>query len=160
MRKSIITQGILACFLLIPMNGTAQDSIPSSTYIIEKKNKLTIDGQFLSRGEYRYGGLPLDENGDPKKDDEKYAAFIMERSRLSVGYQRDLLEAKVAAQHSGIWGQAGKGSFNLYEAWIQMRSHSGLFAKVGRQELVYDDERIIGNNDWTMAAQSHDVLKL
>ena len=145
---------------LFPVVGWAQDSISISNYSVEKKNKLTIDGQLLTRGEYRYGGLPLDENGEVKKDDEKYAAFIMERSRLTVDYQRDLFEAKVTAQHSGIWGQTGKGTFNLYEAWIQMKSRSGFFAKVGRQELVYDDERIIGNNDWTMAAQSHDVLKV
>ena len=119
-----------------------------------RKNSLTIDGQLMSRGEYRYGGLPENEK------DEKYASFIMERTRLSIDYQRENLEAKVTAQHSGVWGQSGKGTFNLYEAWVQMSHHNGLFAKVGRQELIYDDERIIGNNDWTMAAQSHDVLKL
>ena len=159
MRPKTFLQCLLGLLLFMPLNGWAQDVIRSSTYIIEKKNKVTIDGQFLSRGEYRYGGLPLDENGEEKVD-EKYAAFIMERSRLSVDYQRELLEAKVTAQHSGVWGQAGKGSFNLYEAWLQMRNRMGMFAKVGRQELVYDNERIIGNDDWTMAAQSHDVLKL
>lgn len=149
---------LLTIFLFVPSLIKAQESLLEKTDSIIRPNKLTIDGQFLTRGEYRYGGLPLDENGEVKKD-EKYAAFIMERSRLSIGYERDMFEAKVTAQHSGVWGQSGKGSFNLYEGWIKVYSHSGLFAKVGRQELVYDNERIIGNNDWTMAAQSHDVLK-
>jgi hypothetical protein len=37
---------------------------------------------------------------------------------------------------------------------------NGMFAQIGRQALSYDDERIIGPNDWAMAALSHDVLKL
>jgi hypothetical protein len=32
--------------------------------------------------------------------------------------------------------------------------------KIGRQELCYDDERILGSNDWAMAGLSHDVLKV
>ena len=32
--------------------------------------------------------------------------------------------------------------------------------KIGRQELNYDDGRIIGNDDWTMTAPTHDVIKL
>ena len=41
-----------------------------------------------------------------------------------------------------------------------MQSKKGLFVKTGRQELTYDDGRIIGNDDWTMTAPTHDVLKL
>ena len=101
----------------------------------------------------RYGGFT-------EGDKENKALFLLERTRLSIGYKRPHIEAKVTAQHSGIWGQDGKGSFNLYEAWAQLSTNNGLFAKLGRQVLSYDDERIIGANDWAMAANSHDVLKL
>ena len=141
---------LIVMLLLCPVVIKGQEA----TDTIAKPNRLTIDGQLFTRGEYRNGGLP------EKEGDEDYASFVMERTRLSVGYQRDRLESKITAQHSGVWGQSGKGTFNLYEAWVQLSSRQGFFAKVGRQELVYDDERIIGNNDWTMAAQSHDVLKL
>ena len=140
---------LLLQWFLNPVVIKAQESPDSAV----KLNRLTIDGQLFTRGEYRHGGLP------EKEGDEDYASFVMERTRLGVGYQRDRLEAKITAQHSGVWGQSGKGTFNLYEAWAQISSRQGFFAKVGRQELVYDDERIIGNNDWTMAAQSHDILK-
>ncbi len=118
-------------------------------------NKLDIDAQFLTRGEYRSGGLPLEE--DSENDD--FAAFMMERTRLIIGYQRTYLDAKVSIQHSGVWGQSGKGSMNLYETYIQLNAPVGLFAKIGRQELAYDNERIIGSDDWAMAASSHDVGK-
>jgi len=119
-----------------------------------QENQFTMGAQVLSRGELRQGGLPVNE-----KDDD-LAAFFMERSRLTFDYSRPHLEIKIVPQHSGVWGQAGKGAFNLYESWIQLQARNGLFAKVGRQELSYDNERIIGANDWAMAAASHDVIKL
>jgi len=119
----------------------------------EGKNQVYVDLNILGRGEMRFGGFT-------EGAEENRAQFLMERTRLSVGYNRPYIEAKVTAQHSGIWGQSNKGSFNLYEAWARLYTKNGLFAKMGRQVLSYDDERIIGANDWAMAANSHDVLKL
>lgn len=125
----------------------------------DKSNTFTIDGHLLTRGEFRHGGLPPSDD-DPTNND-KYAAFVIGRTRLGLGYKRDnWLQLNIIAQHSGVWGQAGKGSFNLYEAWALLKAENGLFAKLGRQVLAYDDERIIGSDDWTVAALSHDVVKL
>lgn len=122
----------------------------------EKENQLSIDAQIMARGELRSGGLPDDDDDNPVGQ----AGFVLSRTRLTVDYQRPGLELKATAQHSGVWGQSGKGAFNLYEAWAKLTTRQGLFAKVGRQELSYDDQRIIGSNDWAVAAMSHDVLKL
>lgn len=119
----------------------------------EGKNQFDLDLNMVGRGELRYGGFSDGESDNSAK-------FIMERTRLTLGYKRPYLEAKVSAQHSGIWGERGKGSFNLYEAWAKLNTKFGLFAKVGRQSLSYDDERIIGANDWAMLPLSHDVVKL
>ena len=40
-----------------------------------------------------------------------------------------------------------------------MNSKHGLFVKIGRQGLEYDDERILGYDDWAMTAPTHDVVK-
>ena len=119
-------------------------------------NQLDVSLNMLGHGEARIGGFDATEVGD--NDDLNKAYFLMERSRLTVDYKRQNLQTKVTAQHSGIWGQKGQGSFNLYEAWVKL-SKDGLFAQLGRQALSYDDERIIGPNDWAMAALSHDVLR-
>ena len=120
-----------------------------------KANKLTIDAQLMSRGEIRQGGI----SSNVEEKNENRSAFISNRARITVGYEHDNLALKVTAQHQGIWGAEGGGNFNIYEAWAHLKSKSGLFARVGRQELVYDDERILGNNDWAMAALYHDALK-
>ena len=122
------------------------------------ENQLTIGLQMLSHGEMRLGGLDASDLKKNADDDKAY--FLMERTRLSIDFQRPGLETKVVAQHKGIWGQKGQGSLNLYEAWVKMNTRSGLFAQIGRQALSYDDERIIGPNDWAMASLSHDVLRM
>ena len=86
--------------------------------------------------------------------------FVQGRTRLVINYKRDWLEARVTPQHSGVWGQSGKGAFNLYETWAKLTARNGLFAQVGRVALSYDDERIIGSDNWAMASQSHDVLRM
>ena len=118
-------------------------------------NHLSIDAQLMSRGEIRQGGI----SSEVEEKNENRSAFISNRARITVGYERDNLALKVAAQHQGVWGAEGGGKFNIYEAWAQIKANNGLFARLGRQELVYDDERILGNNDWAMAALYHDALK-
>ena len=146
----------LASLLWLILSATmamAQEESPTPP-----ENKLTLGLQMLSHGEMRLGGLDAADVEVNADDDKAY--FLMERTRLSVDYQRPGLETKVVAQHKGIWGQKGQGSMNLYEAWVKLNTRSGLFAQIGRQALSYDDERIIGPNDWAMASLSHDVLRM
>lgn len=149
--------GILST-LLSALCATAAPVAEVDSAAAEKPNEFTLSAQLLARGEWRAGGMPINE--EEPQNVEQHATFIMERMRVTAEYKRQALEMKVTAQHSGVWGQSGKGTFNIYEAWAKLQSRQGLFAQVGRQELVYDDERIIGNNDWSMAAASHDVLRL
>ena len=123
----------------------------------EGENTLNVRLQALSHGELRHGGL--DDTHTENNDETDHAYFLMGRSRLIVDYSRPHLETKITAQHSGIWGQKGQGSFNLNEAWFKLYTSWGLFAQIGRQALSYDDERIIGPNDWAMASLSHDVIR-
>lgn len=140
---------VLAAFLVITL------AMPVAAQEDEKQNQFTIDAELMTRGEIRRGGLP-----DNEDDNDNKANFILERTRLGLDYERTFLKAHITGQHSAVWGQAGKGSFNIYEAWAQLTARNGLFAKIGRQVLSYDDERIIGSNDWAVAALSHDLLKL
>ena len=120
----------------------------------EADNEFNIDAQLVTRGELRVGGF----HGD-SLDKEHVSHFALGKYRITADYKRSWLEVKLSPQFSGIWGQASAG-VNLYEGWAKLQSEKGLFLKIGRQELAYDDGRIIGNDDWTMTAPTHDVLKL
>jgi hypothetical protein len=149
----------LAAPALLATGQSPIDTIPAP------KNQLSVDVQILGRGESRYGGLPAapkvdEEESESENDNVPKSNFVLSRTRLPINFQRDWLEARVTPQHSGVWGQAGRGAFNLHEAWVKMTTRFGMFAQVGRVALNYDDERIIGSDEWAMASSSHDVLRL
>ena len=151
LKKASCSKTLLATLIMLlatPAMTAQDDNEP-------KPNLFTIDAELMTRGEIRRGGLPSSED-----DNDNAANFILERTRIGLDYERSFLKAHVTAQHSAVWGQAGKGQFTIHEAWTQLTARNGLFAKVGRQVLSYDDERIIGSNDWAVAALSHELLKL
>ena len=120
----------------------------------EADNQFSLDAQLVTRGELRAGGFKADS-----LDKYRRTQFVLGKYRVTADYKRSWLEVKLSPQFAGIWGQ-GRANISLYEGWANMQTKNGLFVKIGRQELEYDDERIIGNDDWTMTAPTHDVLKL
>ena len=120
----------------------------------EADNQFSLDAQLVTRGELRAGGFKADS-----LDKYRRTQFVLGKYRITADYKRSWLEVKFSPQFAGIWGQGG-ANINLYEGWANLQSKNGLFVKIGRQELDYDNERIIGNDDWTMTAPTHDVLKL
>ena len=138
-------RGLLALLMLLPVSSWAQDTL------------FTANLQLLTRGELRNGGISSDVEEATTED---RSAFILDRERLVLDYQRDWLEARTSFQHVGTWGHEGTATTSVYEAWAKMSARNGLFAQIGRLALRYDDERIVGSDDWVMAAMTHDALRL
>lgn len=160
MKKRFPALILLASITCLTMFAEENDStIVKAESKNETKNEFYVEAQLFTRGEVRNGGLDGTKHIETDENHNR-ANFINERTRLTVGYNRDWLSAKVTVQHSGVWGQGGGGTFNLYETWAQLSSKFGLFTRIGRQALAYDDERIIGTEDWSMAASSHNALKI
>ena len=121
-------------------------------------NKLRVGIDFLTHGEMCGGGLP--RSADGSKSTEDRSSFLFGRFRLNVDYERPGLQAHATIQNKAVWGMSGNQALNLYEGWVKMTAKKGLFAQLGRVALAYDDERIIGPNDFATAAMSHDVLRV
>ena len=120
-------------------------------------NTLSVGLNFVSHGETCGGGLPRPDEGSPAEDRSQ---FLFGRTRLIVDYHRPGLQAHAVVQNKAIWGMKGNQSLNLYEGWVKLAAKNGLFAQLGRVALAYDDERIIGPNDFATASMSHDVLRV
>ena len=125
----------------------------------EKPNQFTIDAQLRARAEYRNGVL------SPRNEGDIPSFFINERARLSIGYERKNLSMRFSVQHVGVWGQDPQidsyGRVVMNEAWANVCTNNGkFFAKLGRQSLSYDGDRILGTLDWNVAGRWHDALKL
>ncbi|MEO7311954.1 MAG: alginate export family protein [Chitinophagaceae bacterium] len=107
------------------------------------------------------------------------AAFTSQRTRLNFGYKWDRLNFGLAVQDVRIWGQDASSTSNadgsrlmLHEAWaeltlankadttIKFKMLDLLSLKIGRQELNYDDARLIGNLDWLQQGRRHDMALL
>lgn len=136
-------RALMLVLAALPLCARAQD------------NTFTVEADHLSRGEIRRGGLYVSEDGDAES-----AAFILGRTRLGVSHSGSWLSSKVTVQHAGTWGSSDGSSLSVYEAWFRLQSPKGFFAKVGRQNLSYDDQRIFGADDWSMTGITHDGLKM
>lgn len=147
--KKIIAS--LALLLCTATTGWAQTD---STAV----RQLSIGLDFLTHGEVCSGGMP--RTGDDSKFVEDRSSFLLGRTRLKVDFNQRGLQAHAVLQNKAVWGMSGNQTLNLYEGWVKATAKIGLFAQLGRVALSYDDERIIGPNDFATAALSHDVLRL
>lgn len=124
----------------------------------ENESEFTVKGQLRPRAEYRHGVI------NPIGDDGKATSFISNRARLSVGYDNGFLSMGVSAQDVSVWGERPQvdtypSTTGINEAWAKIYK-DGFFAQFGRQQLTYDDDRILGTLDWSQVGRFHDALKL
>lgn len=137
------------------------------------KSQFSLTGQLRTRTEVRDGLGNLVVQGSSK------AAFTSQRTRLVFGYKWDRLTFAASLQDVRVWGQDASSITNndgnrlmLHEAWadltlaniadttIRFKMFDQMSIKIGRQELIYDDSRLIGNLDWLQQARRHDMVLL
>lgn len=137
------------------------------------KAQFTLTGQLRTRTEIRNG------LGNLVLKDSKSAAFTSQRTRLVFGYKWDRLTVGVTVQDVRVWGQDASSISNadgnrlmLHEGWADLMLFNKadtnikttgidlMSLKIGRQELSYDDVRLIGNLDWLQQGRRHDMALL
>jgi hypothetical protein len=122
------------------------------------KAQFTIDGEFRSRGELRNGYREL------ASDVTHPAILVSQRSRLVLKYAESDFTFKFSAQDARVWGQNWGGmasnTIHIYEAWAGYKPHKNLLIKVGRQELKYDDQKIMANRNYSITGVTYDAALL
>jgi hypothetical protein len=138
-----------------------------SFFSLRSSAQLTLSGQLRTRTELRDGqGAPLSKGAKP-------ALFTSQRTRLSLGYSMYRLKFGITAQDVRVWGQDVStinrttsqelNGLMLHEAWAEIQltdttvKNKMLSLKIGRQEFVYDDQRLLGNLDWLQQGRRHDA---
>ncbi|WP_394774578.1 alginate export family protein [Flavobacterium sp.] len=120
--------------------------------------ELDVNLQIRPRFEYRNGYKSLLLEG------QEGTSQISQRSRLNFNYKQDELTVKLTFQNTRTWGDvtptatADKNGVAVFEAWAQYNLTEKWSARMGRQVLSYDNQRIMGEMDWAQQAQSHDAL--
>ncbi|MBQ4821082.1 alginate export family protein [Aquimarina sp. MMG016] len=123
-----------------------------------KAQELSIDADYRARYDYRHGFHNLVPQGvEP-------ASLVEQRARLKFGYTSEKFKAHLSFQDVSVWGDTrqilptdSNDSFQIAEAWVQLKLSESWATKVGRQTLSYDDQRILGGLDWAMQGRFHDA---
>lgn len=129
--------------------------------------QFTVSGQLRTRSELRNG------QGTPQVADTAAAFFTSQRTRVNFGYSGYRFKIFTAIQDVRVWGQDASSinrittdpydGLMIHEAWAEVslvdtgKVIKNFSIKIGRQELVYDDVRLLGNLDWLQQARRHDA---
>lgn len=126
------------------------------------ENTFTLSAQLRPRFEYRNGAyVPLQEG-------EKPAILVNNRTRINFDYRHgDQLQLFLSFQNVNIWGQAPQvqlndrtGGLSIFEAYAALPIYKDINAKIGRQMIVLDEDRIFGSLDWHPAGRAHDAINI
>jgi hypothetical protein len=119
--------------------------------------EFDVNMQLRPRFEYRNGYKePIPYGVNPGE-------FISNRTRLNFNFKQDKFVTKLTLQNIRVWGDVqttSKSDVNgieLFEAWGQYNFSEKWSARIGRQVISYDNQRIFGEIDWLQQGQSHDA---
>jgi hypothetical protein len=130
--------------------------------------QLTATGQIRERTEARGG------QGTLLQDGKRGALFNSQRTRLNVGYTGYRYKVYASLQDVRVWGQDAStinrsttelnNGLLFHEAWAEIMLNDtiskiqNLSLKIGRQEISYDDQKVLGSLDWLQQARRHDAI--
>src|SRR5579872_7366320 len=140
-------------------------------FSFKARAQLSLTGELRARTEFRNGYGTLETIGN------KPAFLTSQRARLTFNYQSSRIIFHASVQDVRVWGadastinNADGARLGVHEAWGELvLSNSAdtsfgpspvqwFSVRIGRQELVYDDERLLGNLNWLQQARRHDAV--
>jgi len=136
-------------------------------------NNFDLGAQFRARYVYQTyfavpgaGATAVDFRANTPESEND---FLLLRTRVHAGYSpADWLTVFGEGENSSSTGDKrnpnpqSNGPFDLHQGYVQLGGTASLplSVKVGRQELVYGDERLIGAFDWDNIGRVFDAAKL
>ncbi len=156
--SSLLVSG---CVALITTAGAAWCRQEASQSADPNRIQWALAGEARLRPEYRD-----DADLDTEEDDDTRFGF----SRLRVGLEVKFKEAYrlfVQAQDSRIAGEEASTASNeknldLHQGYLEVKptSTGRLALQLGRQEMIYGDERLIGAFGWDNVGRSFDAVRV
>ena len=137
-----------------------------SLFAFRTQAQLRIDLQYRPRFEIRDGHQKLAAEGATP------AVLVSQRTRIILTYEKEFLKFKFTPQDVRIWGDeklkgatgvfGDSASLDLLEAYGELKLGTLGWISVGRQQLRYDNYRLLGDRNWNQYGLSYDavVLKL
>ncbi len=101
--------------------------------------------------------------------DSNEVLFFDNRARLTVDGRLDIgIKGFIQLQDARVWGEEDStlfethaDGFDVHQAWAEIPLLlDGLKLRFGRQEMAFDEQRLIGAVGWTTQARSFDAIRL
>jgi len=167
--KEVVKFLFLSFSLFFSFAVNAQENGKAKTDTASKKQStLTVSADFRVRAEYRRGYriIPTADTGA--------AFFVNQRSRINIDFKTKGFDLYASLQDARVWGQQdpreGQGTpaptstttYPLYFYEIYAEPHLGnkFSVRIGRQRIMYDNQRLFAENDWRLPGNSHDAVRL
>lgn len=130
---------------------------------------LTFSLDMRTRFEDRHGYKALPTS------DTSSAYDISQRTRFNVDYKSKNLDVFLSLQDARVWGQqdpregqSGIGpatpsttyALYMYEVYAEPKFGDKFSVRIGRQKVMYDNQRLFAENDWRLPGNSHDAIRL
>ena len=138
----------------VPPPPSPAPAVPAPA--VDATPRIKVGGQIRLRSEYR-NQLKPDTAGDTSD------SLIGQRARANVGVGTDRVKGYVEVQDARNWGMESSTTSNernadLHQAYLLLPEvgHKGISLTLGRQELAYGDERLLGALDWSTVGRSFD----
>ncbi len=153
------------CALLLSTNLLAQQAATTSKRASDYVNKelphwLRLSGEYRVRFE-GLGGFAF----KPDNDD----AFVLGRARVNTTIiPTSWLKLQFQGQDAQVWGRNQKpdgppyqDTFDVRQAYVELGNmESSKFGlRVGRQELSFGEQRLIGPLNWTNTSRTFDAIR-
>jgi hypothetical protein len=151
---------------LLSVSAEAQTNIDSLSPVVikditqpapEQQNTLSVLTELRTRSEFRYGYRNL-PSGDTLP-----AFFTLHRTRLTLDYKSKKIDLGLSLQESRTWGQVDPRNptvpISFFEAYAEPKLNDNISFRIGRQRVMYDNQRLFAENDWRNAANAHDAFR-
>jgi len=124
--------------------------------------QLSIKAELRPRTEFRNGYKALNDSvNDP-------AFFVSQRTRIIFNYSDKKFKIGISLQDIRVWGDftsysstgvfGNRASTYLNQAWLELFLNKYSSLTIGRQYLIYDDQRLLAERNWNQNSLSYDAL--
>lgn len=144
------------------ISQTEADSLlKESNKLVSKSSgdkEFSVALEFRPRTEYRNGYRRI------RTADTEAAFFTDQRSRLYLNYKMKNFIFHTSIQDIRVWGEqdprSTDGSLQVFEAYVEPTIAKNLSIRVGRQKIMYDNQRLFAQNNWRQNGGAHDAVRL
>ncbi len=166
----LVASGTAVAAQTVDDDAAGDEDAIEDVHVDEEVETQEVNWQFGARIRPRlearfnhHFGLDEAELNYPFQPDQ--ADQFTQQSRLNAQAQRQGLTAFLTLQHAAVWGDFGGDQLTappltLYEARIRYDEPEHFFVDVGRFELAYGDQRVLGSVGWSQVGRAWDGLRL